>query len=48
MMLLWFLGALVFGMVFNAYVLLAYFVISAVISMSYIINDEVKFEALLK
>lgn len=48
MLTLWFIGAFVFGLFFNMGGLMVYFTVSAILSMAYIIADEVKFEALLK
>lgn len=48
MLTLWFIGAFVFGLLFNIGGLMVYFTVSAILSMAYIIADEVKFEALLK
>lgn len=48
MLTLWFIGAFVFGLFFNIGGLMVYFTVSAILSMAYIIADEVKFEALLK
>lgn len=48
MITLWLIGALIFGLVFNAGGLMVYFALSSIISMTYIVNDEVRFESLLK